>query len=239
MHLLDELGLWAYVIPEIEPMKNCPQPPRFHPEGDVFVHTALVLDQLSTFAETAGAWDGPPPPALALGALLHDIGKPPTLVQDDRIQFPEHQRVGAEMAGAICRRLRLANPLRRQVEELVTDHMRFMDAQRMKRATLRRFLGREDFDLHLALHWADCMGSHGRLDSYYFCKEQREHIKEEDRQAALLPPPLLNGHDLLALGLEPGPRLGELLEAVREEQLEGCLSSREEALEWVKEKLVI
>jgi len=231
MRLMDELGLWPGVIPEIEPMHGCQQPPNFHPEGDVFVHTALVLDHLAL------AWPGEPPAELALGALLHDVGKPPTFEEDgDRIRFPEHQRVGAEMADRIGRRLRLSNRLRETVVELVGDHMRFMDAPRMKRSTLRRFLGRPDFDLHLALHQADCLASHGNLDNYYFCIELRKKIAEEDRQAALLPPPLIGGRDLIALGLKPGPTFKKLLDAAREEQLEGKLHTREEALAWIKEQ---
>ena len=231
MHLMADLALWPHAVPEIEPMRGCPQPPEFHPEGDVFVHTAMVLDGLEE------PWGGPPTPALALAALLHDVGKPPTIINDDRIRFPEHQNVGAEMAVAICRRLRLPTRLTEQVHELVADHMRFIDAHRMKRSTLRRFLGREDFALHLALHHADCLASHGKLDNYHYCIEQIESLKQEDAQAALLPPPLLNGYDLLALGLEPGPQIGRLLEAVRDEQLEGRLASKEAALAWVREKL--
>jgi poly(A) polymerase len=231
MHLLSALGLWPFIIPEIEAMHGCEQPPNFHPEGDVFIHTAMVLDFLKD------AWAGPPPAELALAALLHDVGKPPTFTIEDRIRFPEHQRVGAEMADRIGRELRLSNRQREQVVELVAHHMRFMDVPRMKRSTLRRFLGRPDFDLHLALHKADCLGSHRNLDNYFFCIEKRRELAEEDRSEALLPPPLVGGNDLIALGLKPGPPFKELLEAVREEQLEGRLKSREEALEWLRTRL--
>jgi poly(A) polymerase len=234
MHLMDALGLWPYVIPEIVAMKGCEQPANFHPEGDVFVHTALVLDGA---AET---WPEPPTPAaLALAALLHDVGKPPTFeVGPDRIRFPEHQRVGAEMALAICRRLRLPTRLGEQVAELVGSHMRFMDVRRMKRSTLRRFLGGEDFDLHLALHKADCLGSHRKLDNHAFCIKQRNELAADAADpSVLLPEPLINGRELIALGMTPGPALGKLLNEIRDRQLEGELTSAEQALDFAKERM--
>jgi poly(A) polymerase len=232
MGLTSELGLWMPIVPEIEAMHGCEQPDKFHPEGDVFVHTALVLDAL------AEAWGGPPPGELAMGALLHDIGKPPTKeFSRGRIRFPEHQRVGAEMADAICRRLRFSARLRRQVVELVGQHMRFMDVGRMKRSTLRRLLGRKDIALHLALHKADCLACHEKLENWELCRRMMEEFAEEGRQEALLPPPLVNGHDLLEMGLEPGPRVGALLEAAREAQLEGELRDRNEALAWLRERM--
>ncbi len=229
MHLMDDLGLWTHVIPEIEPMKGCPQPPEFHPEGDVFVHTALVLDLLHE------AWGGAPPPELAWAALLHDVGKPPTLTHDGRIRFPEHQRVGAAMADQILRRLRLPNRIREIAVQLVAGHMRFMDVADMKQSKLRRFLGQPHFDQHLALHLADCRGSHGKLDNYRFCLDQAERFRRDDAQAALLPEPLLTGHDLIALGLKPGPAFSRILEAVRDEQLEGHLADRDAALAWLRD----
>ncbi|MCL5271720.1 MAG: CCA tRNA nucleotidyltransferase [bacterium] len=232
MHMMSELGLWPHVVPEMESMHGCLQPRRFHPEGDVFVHTALTLDRL------AEEWPGAPP-ALALAALLHDVGKPPTFTRDDGdcIRFPEHQRVGAAMAGAICRRLRLSNQVCERTTALVENHMRFMDAPRMKLATLRRFLGMADFDQHLALHRADCLASHGKLDNYAYCIEKRRELARLDRTASLLPPPLIGGRDLLALGLRPAPIFRELLDAVRDEQLEGRLASREDAVAFVRERL--
>jgi poly(A) polymerase len=214
-------------IPEIEPIKGCEQPPNFHPEGDVFVHTALVLEKVREI------WHGPMPEPLALAALLHDVGKPPTFVIEDRIRFPEHQRVGAAMADQICRRLRLPNKCRELVVELVENHMRFMDAPRMKKSTLRRFLGMPHFELHLALHKGDCLGSHTKLDNYYFCIEKRRELTEEEAEAAVLPPPLAGGDDLKAMGLKPGPVFKKLLDALRDEQLEGRIKTREEAIEWL------
>lgn len=227
MHLFSDLGLWPFIIPEVEPMKGCEQPANFHPEGDVFVHTALVLEK------TREAWGGDLPQPLALAALLHDVGKPPTFVIEDRIRFPEHQRVGAVMADEICKRLRLSNKCREIVVSLVENHMRFMDAPRMKTSTLRRFLGLPHFELHLALHKGDCLGSHANLDNYHFCIDMRRRFTEQDAEAALLPPPLAGGQDLKALGLKPGPIFKELLDALRDEQLEGRVKTREEALEWL------
>lgn len=232
MTLMSELGLWAQIIPEIEPMHGCEQPDNFHPEGDVFVHTALVLDKLKD------SWPGEPPPELALAALLHDIGKPPTFeVGEDRIRFPEHQSVGAEIADAIGHRLRLSGRVRDEIHELIANHMRFMDAHRMKRSTLRRFLGRPDFDLHLALHKADCLGSHNKLDNYEYCIGMRKKIAEEDREQALVPKPLVSGDDLIEMGLKPGPAFGKLLSEVHELQLEGEIKNRDEALGWLKERI--
>lgn len=231
MRMMSELGLWAEVIPEIEAMHGCEQPANFHPEGDVFVHTALVLDAIRA------SWPGEPPPELALAALLHDVGKPPTFeVGEDRIRFPEHQSVGANMADAIGQRLKLSGKMRDEISELVANHMRFMDVQRMGRSTLRRFLGREDFEFHLALHKADCLGSHNKLDNYEFCIAMRRRIAEEDREQALIPKPLVNGDDLIAMGLKPGPQFSKLLNEVHERQLEGEINNRDEALAWLRER---
>ena len=145
----------------------------------------------------------------------------------------EHQRVGESLTDQICRRLRLSNRLRCATVELVADHMRFMDAQRMKLSRLRQFLGDDLFDWHLALHRADCLASHGKLDNYEFCLNERARLAGVDAAQALLPPPLINGNDLKGLGLTPGPVFAELLEAVRDEQLDGHLATRETALAWV------
>lgn len=233
MHLMHELRLWPRVIPEIEAMIGCEQPPQFHPEGDVFIHTAMVLDALAD-------QPGPPSLELALAALLHDVGKPPTFTVRERIMFPEHQKVGAQMAEDICRRLRYPNRTVQRVRELVAGHMRFMDVRRMKRATLRRFIAQPHFDEHLRLHRADCEGSHRKLDNLQYCEQELQELRvdaDQAAQTALLPEPLVTGHDLLELGLAPGPRVGELLEAVREEQLEGRLTNREQARHWLRERI--
>jgi poly(A) polymerase len=189
------------------------------------------------WAEVAPDAGAPMPPALALGALLHDVGKPPTFCDGpDRIRFAEHQRVGRELARAIGRRLRLPARLTSDVAELVGQHMRFMDVLRMRRSTLRLFLGQPDIALHLALHKADCLASHGNLDNYAFCRRMLNELAAESQGAALLPPPLATGDDLIAaLGLKPGPALGRLLKDIRERQLDGELKSKQEALAWARE----
>lgn len=237
MHLMHELGLWPHVIPEIEAMVGCEQPPEFHPEGDVFIHTAMVLDRV------AERFPGGTPPALALAALLHDVGKPPTFERTtedpNTIRFPNHQGVGAEMTQTIGRRLRLPSRLIDQTATLVAGHMRFVDVQRMKRSTLRRFLGQPAFDLHLELHRADCLACHGKLDSYEYCLRMLEELAAGDREAALLPPPLVSGRDLIALGMTPGPALGALLREIRDRQLEGELATPDAALKFARGKIAV
>lgn len=230
MHLYHELGLWPFIIPEVEALVGCEQPPQFHPEGDVFVHTALALDSVAASAQARGE---AVPPELALAMLLHDIGKPATFVFEGRIRFPGHAEVGAQMAGEIGRRLRLPTRMVDRVVELVANHMRFMDVRHMKRSTLRRFLGMPDFDLHLALHHADCSASNGDLGNYSFCVEQRAAIECEDHARALVPPCPITGADLIALGLKPGPDFKRLLDAVMDEVLEGRITTRDQALTWI------
>ena len=229
MRLFAELGLWEHILPEVTALIGCEQPPQYHPEGDVFVHTALVMDGIAERAGEAG-----PAAALALGGLLHDIGKPATFVLEDRIRFPGHAEVGATMAEGICRRLRLPTRMTEQVTALVANHMRFMDVQRMKRSTLRRFLAMPDFDLHLALHHADCSASHGQLDNHAFCVAQREAIEREEGEQRMMPAALINGEDLIELGMKPGPGFKVLLDEVMDEALEGRVTTREEALAWVR-----
>lgn len=224
MHLMLDLGLWQYVIPELEALKGCEQGADMHPEGDVFTHTALVLDNLPP----------DPPPALALAALLHDIGKPRTLSHEGgRIRFIGHQKVGAEMAGEICRRLRYSSELTDRVVELVDHHMMFMDVAKMKPSTLKRFVGRPDFQLDLDLHRADSMASHGDLDAYHFCIEERRSLATE-HGAGLLPAPLITGDDLIALGMKPGPHFKDILDAVHDEHLEGRVRTHEDAIAFVR-----
>lgn len=223
LQLLDETGLLECVLPEVAAMKNVPQPARFHPEGDVFTHTVLSLRNLPS----------EPSVALALATLLHDVGKPPTIEFADRIRFNQHNEQGADMADAICRRLRFSNALRARVVDLVAGHMRFMSVRDMRPGRLKQMLAQEHFDEHLALHRADCLSSHRKLDNYRFCLCKIEEMRREaDRPG--LPDPLVRGHDLIAAGYAPGPRMGEMLEAVREAQLDGDLATRDEAMEWIR-----
>ena len=219
--LLDQTGLLEVLLPEVTKMKGVQQPPQFHPEGDVWVHTLLLLEKLER-----------PTATLALGALLHDVGKPPTFQITDRIRFNRHVEVGAVMAEEICRRLRLSNADSERVVELVRHHLRFKDAPQMRRSTLKRFISLDGFDEHLELHRLDCLASHGELDNYRFVKEVWETLPEEE----VRPPRLLTGHDLKAMGYEPGPRMGKILAAVEEAQLEGELKSPEQARAYVEKQ---
>jgi poly(A) polymerase len=219
--LLDESGLLKHVLPEISAMKGVEQPAEFHPEGDVFVHTLLLLENLPS----------PCPMTLAWGALLHDVGKPPTFrVAPDRIRFDGHVEVGVKMAEEICRRLRFSNDETEQILALVDNHMRFGHATRMKESTLKKFLRMPAFEEHLALHRADCLASHRILTTYEFIQQKQAEIPPEKMR----PAPLVTGDDLIAEGHSPGPKFREILTAVEDAQLEGRLPSRDAALEFVR-----
>jgi len=224
--LLDESGLLLHVLPEIARMHGVQQPAEFHPEGDVWIHTLLLLGQLPAGVS----------PTLAWAALLHDVGKPPTFSPprgpQDRIRFDGHVEVGTRMAEEIARRLRFSSEETEHVARLVAQHLRFKDVFEMRPATLKRFVRQPHFDEHLELHRMDCLAAHGKLDSYEFVlKFLRETPVELVR-----PPRLLNGDDLKSLGLAPGPRYREILDAVEEAQLEGSLTTRDEALAFVRER---
>jgi poly(A) polymerase len=219
--LLDRTGLLKEVLPEIVRMRGVEQPPQFHPEGDVWIHTMMLLEQLPAHCS----------PTLAWGALLHDVGKPATFrVATDRIRFDGHVEVGVRMAHEICTRLHFSNDDTGQVEALVANHMRFKDVERMKDSTLKRFLRLSQFDEHMELHRMDCLASHGVLDLYDFVAEKlRTTLPEEIR-----PEPLMTGRELIELGYAPGPRFKEILAAVEDAQLEGRVQSTEEAVEMVQ-----
>jgi poly(A) polymerase len=218
--LLDESGLLPEVLPEISAMKGVEQPPQYHPEGDVFVHTLLLLDNLPH----------PCPPTLAWGALLHDVGKPPTFrVAPDRIRFDGHVEVGVKMGAAIGRRLRFSSDDTEQILALIDNHMRFGQVMQMKESTLKKFLRMTKFEEHLDLHRMDCQASHGILSAYQFVQEKLASIPPE----MMRPAPLVTGDDLIAAGYFPGPRFKEILAAVEDGQLEGRLQSKEDALEFV------
>ena len=219
--LLDEIGLLRQVLPEIDRMHGVEQPPQFHPEGDVWIHTMLLLDKLPPRCSRTLAW----------GTLLHDVGKPPTFrIAPDRIRFDGHVEVGVRMAEAICHRLHFSNDDTGQIVALVANHMRFADAERMKESTMKRFLRLPRFDEHLELHRIDCLSSHGSLAMYDLVRERLQQSTEEE----IRPAPLLTGEDLIQLGHKPGPQFREMLAAVEDGQLEGSLHNREEALEFLR-----
>jgi poly(A) polymerase len=227
IRLMDECGLLHFLLPEIEAMKGVAQGREFHPEGDVFVHTLLVLGHVEPrTVETV--W----------GALLHDVGKPATFERDPatgRISFYDHQRVGAEMAAVILERLRFPNDLRDHICAVVARHMMFMESQHMRRATLRRFLSAATIEHDLAVHRADCLGSNGKLDYWEFCRAERTRLGAG--QPVMLPTPLVNGDALLAAGLPPGPHIGKLLREAMDLQLDGALASPEDATAWIAEQV--
>ncbi len=224
LELLDETGLLAVILPELLPMHGCEQPPDFHPEGDVWVHTCLALEKL------------PPRPSfeLALGMLLHDVGKPPTFRRAaDRIRFDGHVELGAEMARAICGRLRLSNAATTTVVALVRDHLVFKDVPAMRPARLRRLMAEPHWAELLVLYKADCLACHGLLTALPAIRRMRRQLRAQ----ALIPAPLLRGEDVLALGVPPGPRVGALLGLAADLQLEGGLPDRSAALAWLRERL--
>jgi poly(A) polymerase len=225
--LLDRSGLLGVILPEMTPMKGCEQPEQFHPEGDVFQHTRLMLELLPENVSVA----------LVFSVLFHDIGKPPTARVDEtgRIRFNGHDRVGAEMTEAILERLRFSRAEIDATVEMVRQHMVFKDVPHMRVARLKRFMARPTFQDELELHRVDCASSHRMLDNYEFLIRKREEFASEP----MIPPPLVRGDDLIAMGMEPGPRFGEILEAVETRQLEGALKTREDALEWVKKEYFI
>jgi poly(A) polymerase len=212
--LLRETELLPVVLPEVAAEAGVPQPAAFHPEGDVFEHTRLVLANLRA-----------PTPALAMAALLHDVGKPPTLVHADRIRFNRHDEVGAELARAAMTRLRFSRRDIDRVAALVRQHMIFKDVPRMREARLRRLLDASEFPDLLELHRADCEASHGDLSTY-------EWVRAKQREVTASPPAprYVTGDDVRGLGVAPGPRVGEILRAVDDARLEGRVRTREQAL---------
>jgi poly(A) polymerase len=227
-HLLDRSGLLRAIIPEIEAMKGCKQPPQFHPEGDVFEHTRLMLDLLPR---------EPVSVPLVFSVILHDIAKPVTASVDEtgRIRFNAHDRIGAEMTERIMERLRFSRADIDDTVEMVRQHMVFKDVPKMRVAKLKRFMARPTFEDELELHRVDCKSSHAMLDNYEYLQRKKEEFANEP----IIPPPLVRGDDLIAMGLKPGPKFGEILEALETRQLEGVLSTRNEALEWVKKEFLV
>ncbi len=223
LELLDETGLLQEILPEIAAMKGVEQPPQFHPEGDVWIHTLLMLEGLHE-----------PSISLALGVLLHDAGKPPTFRIADRIRFDGHVEKGVEIAHSILTRLRYPNQVTVAVESLVANHMRFMEVRRMKQSTLKRFLRVPDFEEHMALHRLDCLSSHGGLENYDFVRQTQREMPPEK----LKPLPLITGNDLISAGYRPGQAFGKALREVEDAQLEGRITTRDEALDLARALLI-
>jgi poly(A) polymerase len=224
--LLDQTGLLHQVLPEVDRMHGVEQPPQYHPEGDVWIHTMLLLEKLWPRCPRTLAW----------GALLHDVGKPPTFrVAPDRIRFDGHVEVGVRMTQEICRRLHFSNEDTEQIVALVANHMRFGDAGRMKESTLKRFMRLPKFDEHLELHRIDSLSSHGDLTLYHFVRDRRMETTEEQIRPRLL----LSGDDLIAMGYAPGPHFRDILSSVEDAQLEGSLHTRDEALSFVASEFPI
>ncbi len=222
LDLLDESGLLEMILPEVSALRGCSQPPEFHPEGDVYVHTRLMLSLLPEIVSLP----------LVFATLFHDIGKPPTRQVDatGRIRFNGHESVSASMTRDIMLRLRFSGAEMEDTVEMVQNHMVFKDVRNMRVSRLKRFMARPTFQDELELHRVDCTGSHGMLDNYHFLLTRQEEFGSEP----LIPPPLIKGGDLISLGWKPGPLFKEALSAVQTRQLEGHLSSREQALDWIR-----
>jgi putative nucleotidyltransferase with HDIG domain len=226
LDLLRDSGLMEYVLPELAATIDCDQSPNYHPEGSVYNHIRLMLEQLPPDA----------PESLPWCVILHDIGKPPTSSVDEEngaIHFYGHEKIGADMARVILNRLRFPKKDIDETVACVRQHMQFKDVKQMRKATLRRMLLRETFPLELELHKLDCLGSHRSLENYDFLIEQAEELNKKP----VIRPPLLRGEDLIALGMKPGPAMGELLHEIREKQLSDELKTKREAKAWVKKKL--
>ena len=214
--LLSKTHLLHMILPEVEAMQGVEQPPEYHPEGDVWCHTMLMLEGLP----------GDVSPELAMGVLLHDVGKPGTFRVAERIRFDGHVELGVKIAHQILTRLRFSSDEIRQTEALIEHHMRFKDAPKMKDSTLKRFLRLPQFDEHLELHRLDCHSSHGSLENYDYVRERLGQLGEEQIQPARL----VTGRDLIALGVQPGPGMGELLDVLEDAQLEGRIQSKEQGI---------
>jgi len=222
--LLDQSGLLQQVLPEISALQGVQQPPQYHPEGDVWTHTMLMLDGLPVGSPATLAW----------GVLLHDVGKPATFRSaaetGDRIRFDGHVDAGVEIAQGICRRLRFSNEDTEQILALVANHMKFKDAEQMRTATLKRFVRMPKFDEHLALHRLDALSSNGRLEAYNFVTR----FISETPPGEVRPQRVLSGDDLLRMGYKPGPRFSKILRGVEDAQLEGQIGTLHEAEAYVR-----
>jgi poly(A) polymerase len=223
IRLMDETGLLRVLLPEVDAMKGQEQPPRFHPEGDVFEHAVLMLNLMRE-----------PSPQLAFAALLHDVGKPGTARLDgDRIRFNRHAAQGSELAGSILKRLRFSNADTDAIVHMIRNHMRFIDVKKMRRATLRRFVAEPTFDLELELHRLDCLASHGQLDNYEFLQAYRQSLAHEP----VLPSAWVSGRDIMELGPSEGPEVGRWKRIAYDAQIENRFKTRAELLQWLKTRI--
>ncbi len=224
--LMLQTGLLDAILPELSAMLGVQQPPEFHPEGDVWTHTLLAMDLIAY----------PCTETLALGVLLHDVAKPPTFDDTgDRIRFHGHDKLGAEMAGEILGRLRFSSDTITRVQSMITDHLKFMNVHKMKTSTLKRFVRKPHFDEDLELHRIDCLAGPGTLDTWQYVRARLAEFAKEPQ--SLRPKLPIDGNDLKQIGLEPGPKFRELLEAIEDEVLEGRLTTREQALEFVRARM--
>lgn len=218
--LLSDSGLLAEILPEIEAMKGVAQPPEYHPEGDVFIHTKMLMDQLDH-----------PSVALAFGALLHDVGKPATFSNEGgKIRFYNHAHRGTEIAEKLLTRLRFSNREIADILSCVENHMKFANVKDMRTGKLKQFVARDNFQTELSLHKIDCLASHGKLDLYHFLQDKIQEFKKEE----LKPKPVINGYDLMDLGIKAGPVMKEILEEAYSLQLEHKFKSKTDAIEWVR-----
>ncbi|GAA5494734.1 CCA-adding enzyme [Rubritalea halochordaticola] len=224
VRMLVDSGLIQHFLPEVLDLIGCEQPPQWHPEGDVYTHTMIMLEMLH----------GTPSLDLCLSVLLHDIGKPATYTydeEDERIRFNGHDRVGSQMSEEILHRLKYPNDTIEAVSAMVDNHMNFMHVQQMKKSKLKRFMARPNYQDEMELHRVDCASSNGFTENYEFLRQKEEEFDNEP----LIPEPLVKGKDLIDMGFKPGPRFKEILEAIQTEQLEGSLTSREQGLAYVRE----
>ena len=219
LRLMDTVGLLSEILPEVAVMKGVEQPPKFHPEGDVFVHTMLMMEKLQY-----------PNLVLSFATLLHDVGKPKTF-DPATLKTTFHSDVGARITEDMLRHLRFSNDQIEQISWCVRNHMNFMHVQRMREGKLKRMMSADTFPDELELHRIDCASSHGMLDNYEYLLKKQEEYRQED----LKPKPLVNGHDLIAMGMKPGPQFKEILEEVWILQLEHAFKARDEAIQWVIE----
>lgn len=220
LDLLDLSGVLEVLLPEVVELKRCEQPPEFHPEGDVYLHTRLLLKELKQ----------EPSVELVMAVLLHDIGKPATQTFEDRIRFNSHDKVGATIAEEICRRLRFSNSQTERITSMVKRHMQFVNVPDMRKSTLNRFLAEPTIDDELELHRVDCLASHGSLETYnYACNRLNEFRANEDFKGHL-PVPLVTGDDLIKQGMRPGPAFSIILKTVFDAQIEGRISTKEEGI---------